>query len=364
MRKDWEPIWDERWGWKIDFCIDGERIRRRLGLRDRGVKKIASQKAEAIYRDLWHNRLNPVAKRKGTPFWKAAKGYVDSGGEARFLPMLIAYFGEHTMIENIGEAEITEAGLAIYPRRAPDTIRRQVRVPISAVTRWAKGERRRPSTDRKRVRWLKPEEAEALIEAAAALTLPRFGTRVIEHYTLAKIAFLLGTGCRTGECFAANLTDWNPASKRQWIPALERGAGKTSNSARWVRLPSRSVGLFGELPKKGRMFRTPYGKEIVLRENGGGQMQASFNKARDAAGLGADVTPHVLRHTWATWFYAQTKDYGALMDLGGWGDADMANRYRKLAPDDLSQRLLDHGWDFRPEEPETRRGKLRIVGDD
>ncbi len=141
------------------------------------------------------------------------------------------------------------------------------------------------------------------------------------------------------------------------------GAGKTRGSARWVKLPERSVELLGDLPIKGRMFRTPYGKEIKLIEGGGGQMQAAFNKARDLAGLGDDVTPHVLRHTWATWFYAQTRDFGGLMDQGGWSKADMANRYRKLTPDDLSVRLLKHGWDFRPEMPEDRRSKLRVVGD-
>ncbi|WP_170124871.1 tyrosine-type recombinase/integrase [Planktotalea frisia] len=251
--------------------------------------------------------------------------------------------------------------MAIYPGRAPDTIRRQVRVPITAVIRWAQGNRRRPSTDNKRVRWLTPEEAEALLQAAASMTLPRHANP--EPYTLAKVAFLLGSGCRTGECFAVNVADWNGGSAQLWIPAIEVGAGKTRSSARWVKLPDRSVELMGDLPIKGRMFRTPYGKEIKLIQGGGGQMQASFNKARDLAGLGDDVTPHVLRHTWATWFYAQTRDFGGLMDQGGWSKADMANRYRKLAPDDLSERLLKHGWDFRPEMPEDRRSKLRVVSD-
>jgi len=361
MRKQWEPIWDQKHGWKVDFYIEGERVRRRLGLRDQGLKAIATKKAEKLYRQLWDRRLNPIAQRQGTPFWKAASGYVDAGGEARFLPKLIRYFGEDTMIEDIDEPQIVAAGVAIYPMRAPDTIRRQVRVPVTAVVRWAQGDRRRPSTDNKRVRWLTPEEAEELIKAASGLTLPRHSNP--EPYTVAKIAFLLGSGCRTGECFAADVADWNEGTSQLWIPATETGAGKTHSAMRWVKLPPRSVALMGDLPLKGRMFRTAYGKPIALREAGGGQMQATFNKARDLAGLGDDVTPHVLRHTWATWFHAQTRDFGGLMDQGGWAKADMANRYRKLAPDDLSDRLLDHGWDFRPESPEARRSRLRVVGD-
>ncbi|MEL6646982.1 MAG: site-specific integrase [Pseudomonadota bacterium] len=362
MRKDWEPVWDKKWGWKVDFYIEGERIRRSLGIRDKSLKGIADQKAKKIYRELWECRLNPVAQRAGTPFWKAASGYVEAGGEARFLPPLIRHFGEESLIEDIDEAAIVAAGVAVYPGRAPDTIRRQVRVPITAVLRWARGERRNASTDNERVRWLTPEEAEALIAAARSLTLPRH--RAPEPFTLAKIAFLLGSGCRTGECFAASVADWNAPTRQLWIPATEVGAGKTRSSARWVRLPERSIVLMGELPSKGRMFRTPYGREITLRKAGGGQMQTAFNKARDLAGLGDDVTPHVLRHTWATWSYAQTLDFGTLMDQGGWSKADMANRYRKLAPDDLSERLLAHGWDFRRELLEERRKGLRVVGDE
>jgi len=78
----------------------------------------------------------------------------------------------------------------------------------------------------------------------------------------------------------------------------------------------------------------------------------------DLAGLGADVTPHVLRHTWATWFYSQTRDFGGLLDLGGWRKADMAQRYRKIAPADLPARLMAHGWDY----TQTGAGPAYAVG--
>lgn len=65
------------------------------------------------------------------------------------------------------------------------------------------------------------------------------------------------------------------------------------------------------------------------------------------AGLPAKVTPHVLRHTFATWYYVQTKDLTGLMKRGDWSRAGTAMDYAKLAPSDLGERLLDHGWDFR-----------------
>jgi integrase len=367
-RKVWTPIWHEAHGWTVDFTLHRERVRRRLGIRDKRLKDIATKAAEAIYRECWERHLAPAPVKAGTPFWQAAKGYTDAGGEARYLPRLIKHFGPDTMIEDIGEAEIIGAAVALYPDCAPDTIRRQVRVPISAVIRWAQGRRRQPSTDTRRTRWLTPEEAERLIKAAAQLMLPRHSEP--ERFTLQKIAFMLGTGVRPAECFVAQVADWNPATRQWWIPGEERGAGKTAGAARWVRLPQRAVDLIGDMPEVGRAFRTAYGKPIVVTGESGGQMATSFNRARDMAGLGPDVTPYTLRHSFATWYYAQTKDFGGLMDQGGWAKADMANRYRKIAPDDLAERLFAHGWDFRtPDEirakPWTGKvadGLLRLAG--
>ena len=46
-------------------------------------------------------------------------------------------------------------------------------------------------------------------------------------------------------------------------------------------------------------------------------------------------TPHDLRHTWATWFYAATKDLLLLKDEGGWRTLKMVERYTHLMPSDL-----------------------------
>lgn len=114
------------------------------------------------------------------------------------------------------------------------------------------------------------------------------------------------------------------------------------------------------MPDAGAVFLTPKGKPYIARQNGGGQMAAAFGRARAAAGLGPDVTPYICRHTWATWYDAQTRDFGRLMDRGGWSKADTALRYRKLYPSDLAERLLAHGWDFR-ETQETARPEPRLI---
>ncbi len=321
MPRPWEPAWNGT-DWQVDFRVKGRRIRRRLGIRDRSLKGIASRQAKAIYQTEWQR---PADEPTGTPFYLAAKAYSDAGHESRFLPRLMLHFGQHTCIEDIGEVEIAAAGMAIYPHAKTETIRRQVRVPIQAVINFATGRRRQPRADTPRTRWLTPEEAEHLLACAG-----RAGPM---------IAFLLGTGCRTGEMFALERAEINDATRQAWIADPKNGEG------RWVQIAARAWGMF-DLPDVGAVFRTPKGLPYKIRVRGGGQMATAFNKARDLAGLGEDVTPHVLRHTWATWYYAQTRDFGGLMDLGGWKKADMANRYRKLAPADLADRLHAHGWEF------------------
>ena len=45
-----------------------------------------------------------------------------------------------------------------------------------------------------------------------------------------------------------------------------------------------------------------------------------------------DITPHDLRHTWATWHYCLHKDLLRLKDEGGWSTINMVTRYAKQMP--------------------------------
>ncbi|WP_050603947.1 hypothetical protein [Ruegeria sp. 6PALISEP08] len=101
--------------------------------------------------------------------------------------------------------------------------------------------------------------------------------------------------------------------------------------------------LMGDFPKDGKAFRSPSGSPYTLRENGGGQMSAANQTVREVASLGSEVTPYILRHTWATWFYAQTKDELLLRKLGRWAQKDMAYHFAKIVPLNLNKRLLSFG---------------------
>lgn len=132
-------------------------------------------------------------------------------------------------------------------------------------------------------------------------------------------------GLRVSEAKALIRSAERRAEKRGPNAQTPLSDGRTKARARWLRIPVRSLALIGELPDEGRAFRAPNRGEYVLLQNGGGQMTEAFDKVCDAAGIDTEATSYVLRRTWATWIYTQAKDFGTLMDLGGWSKADNAN---------------------------------------
>lgn len=272
-------------------------------------------------------------------FAEAALIYMQAGGEARYLGPLLAHFGPRKRLAEIDNEAATAAAQALYPDAAPATINRQVITPISAVVTMAAMDglcpprrfRRRPENNA-RLDWLTPEEAERAFKVASER-----GRRFL--------AFFLGTGCRVNEGLRLQRGQLHLDTGEAWVSETK------NDRPRMVRFPARTRAVLatGWLPEAGAVFLTPKGQPYRLRDDDGqalgGQLKGEFDRIREAAAL-PFLTPHVLRHTWATWFYAQTLDFGGLMDLGGWQKAEMANRYRKIAPADLAERLARHGWHF------------------
>jgi integrase len=286
--------------------------------------------------------------RKATvTFAEAALNYINSGREVRFLPPILKYFGAGTRLAEIDNAAVNRAAAKLYPTAQAATINRQLITPISAILTMAAEDglcapvklRRRKVTSHK-TRWLTPEEFEA------------FAAHMSPH--LAQIVgFMIGTGARASETLSLQASTLYLSTGQAMLEKTKNG------QARMVRFPERAARMIlsRELPKIGSVFTDNHGRQYetgritASGKRDGASIKTAFNRARDAAGLarsGPDkVTPHTLRHTWATWHYAQNRDFGALLDLGGWSSADIANIYRKIAPDDLAARLLAHGWDFR-----------------
>jgi integrase len=286
-------------------------------------------------------------------FAEAALDYMETGGEARFLPPILEHFGPDTRVADLDNRQLAEAAQAIYPAGSNATINRQLIKPVSAiVNRAAENGRADPKkfhtlpVPRSRRDWLDPAEFDAILAAAAPHAKPI-------------LMFLIGSGCRATEALSLEARNWHPATGEAWIAEAKNGW------PRMVQLPQRARDHLVDygLPVRGRVFLTPKGDPYVIRKNGGGQIKTALDNAVDLAGIGRRVTPHLLRHTWAVWFHAQTRSYGDLLDLGGWRSS-AAEIYRKAAPSDLARRLEAHGWDFRvrgADLPDLAKPALRVV---
>lgn len=322
--------------WYIRGTVAGQRVYESTRIGDKRQAEIlrARREAEIIERRAYGKAVTYT-------FAEAALAYMESGGEGKYLARIIKHFGPRWRLVDTDNDAVSRAAAALYPDAGPATINRQLITPISAVYRLAAEDGkvpdrrfRRRKEPRTRLRWLTPEEVEALLAACDRRLLPI-------------VAFLLGTGCRTGEALGLTVQHLHLDTCEAYVGVTKNGDGKM------VQYPGRTrrIMVASGLPEAGAVFRTPKGKPYRLTNSSGsrlgGQIKGAFDKARDAAGLGEDVTPHTLRHTFATWHYAVNRDLILLMERGGWRKPDMAIGYTKLAPADLPRRLFEHGWDFR-----------------
>ena len=155
-----------------------------------------------------------------------------------------------------------------------------------------------------RDRWLTRAEAARLLWAAWRLRQPQRGTlteRATAQHIARFILVALYTGTRAGAICGAGL---DPTPGRGWIDVdqgvfYRRPAGRRESKKRQppVRLPPR---LLAHL-RRWRRLRLV--RNAIVEWNGEPvrKINKAFRSVRKAAGLGADVVPHTLRHTCATW---------------------------------------------------------------
>lgn len=236
----------------------------------------------------------------------------------------------------------------LRPDAAAATIARGVVIPIRAVLRHAA---RRgwcdapffetPRPPQGRTRYLLPAEAERLVEAAAQHLRPL-------------LIFLLCTGARMSEALGLEWRDVDLQGAR----AIFWGDQTKSRRRRVANLPARAVVSLAGLPHRdGAVFRKPDGEPYpTSRERGyGGQIKRGWQGAlrraqtmelqwnsiaitphdlasnQNAKSYEA-LTPHDLRHTWASWHYALHRDVLVLKAEGGWSSVELVERYAHLLP--------------------------------
>lgn len=309
--------------WHIRGTYKGCRVDQSSGTRTRAIADDERAAIEArISKESIHGRAAVIG------FGEAALAYMQATGQRRFLARVIAHFKD-TPIARIGREDIEDAAVRLYPGAADATRRRQVIVPVNAVINHAKGKRPRPRpAETKRTRWLTVAEADRLIRHSGRMA--------------ALVTFFLNTGVRASEALRLDWADVDLEAGRAWIWQSKQ------STARWALFGARTRAALASLDHRdGPVFLTPKGApyRVATGESGGNPIKRGFARARDAAGLGPEVTPHTLRHTWATWAYAVRPDPYRIGEYGGWSTGEMPRRYVKLAPPGYGDVIRGAGWE-------------------
>lgn len=317
--------------WSIRGKYLGIPVDRSTGTPKRSVAERELTKLEdAIER----GEYPPKQKQPDAPtFLSAAVKYMRSGGERENIGRLIKYFGE-TPLAEIGQDQIDEAALALYPTAMPATRNRKVYTPASAVLHSSGIDIRlkRPPGAKGRIvmQFLRPEDVRAII-AAAEKEGPAFATM---------LAVLVYSGCRIGEVMRMTIEDVNLENRWAYI-------GKTKNGdPRTVLLRKSLIG-----PLRLVVGDRTDGKLWPFNAGGGLKDKLTRSKLRAcgvavpgrAKGTSRRIPPHRLdwagfhsfRHTWATWMrrYGKTDVHG-LVATGNWRDPRSAARYQHVAAHD------------------------------
>lgn len=289
----------------------GVYVDRSTGLGDR-------RKAQAVLNRIKEDIERGALSCTGSlTFSQAALSYMRAGGERRFLAPLLQHFGDEP-VANITQARIDEAADKLYPTATPATRNRQVYTPVVALLRHAGVtmlvHRPKGGQGAQRQAWLEPKQAARLIEAA-----PQDRMRAL-------VVFLLYTGCRLSEALGMR---WETID----LPASTGLVGRTKNGdARALHLTADVVAALASLP--GQHATGP-----VFGMSKGAGVYKPWRQMADAAGL-AWVTPHVLRHTFATWMRVYGKaDLKDLVDTGAWRDPKSVARYAHAVPTETARRV-------------------------
>lgn len=304
----------------------GRRIRTRAASDDRRLADEEARALEArILRDAWHGE-----RRGARSFGEAVIAYLEaeprSAGTHRRLTRLLRAVGDVPLSAITQEVAVRARQAMLATDAAPATIRRGVIVPLRAVLLHAHNalgwcDRPRfvvPKEPEGRTRYLMPTEAERLILAAAPHAAPL-------------LTFFLCTGARMAEALELEWRDVDLVGARAIFWRTKGGRRRVAM------LPPRAVASLARMRDAGlrdrRVFVNGRGMAYADRgRQGGGQIKTAWRGAIRRSGLPADLSPHDLRHTWASWHYAVNRDLLALKVEGGWSSVTLVERYAHLLP--------------------------------
>jgi integrase len=260
--------------------------------------------------------LADQTKKGGKGGWRGSK---DEDGAAERSLAVVNFYGPTMLAQRIDKAEVKRliAGLRMIGN-TDSTINRKLAA-LSKMLRWGEREglvRNPPEIERfdepeGRLRWLEQPEEDRLL--ASFETQGWHDDRLL-------VIFLLDSGARIAEALNMTHADWGPTA-RFW----ETKGGKP----RFVPLTARARAACERFAQNG--LAGPFAGFNYWT------FRAHFEKARQLAGLGADVVIHTLRHTCATRLALAGWDTGRLKKWMGHSSYVTTERYIKLRPTDLEE---------------------------
>lgn len=309
--------------------VRGQSVYESTGTSNRGIAEEIRAKRE---REMFERAI--YGAKAVVTFSEAAQSYLDAEDRSpatdRAVARIIAYLGK-AKLANIDQTAVDRAYRAMLaPSAANATKLRMVLTPIRAILEHAarRGWCARPAFEtpeqsKPATHFLRPADATALVQAAAPHLRPL-------------LVFLIGTGCRMSE--ALDL-DWSTVD----LHGARVVVWQKQGTHRQVDLPPVVLAALSALPDRaGRVFLPPpfkKGDQVFQRAHyhdtqrqGGGQIKTGFASAIRRSGLDPAITPHDLRHTWASWHYAIHRDPLRLKHDGGWASVAMVERYAHLMP--------------------------------
>jgi integrase len=272
------------------------------------------------------------------------------------LVPLLKHFGENTCWEINAETCRTyvERRLAGEIGRSvkSGTARREL-VTLSAALSFAYDQRKLsqpisvslPQEAEPRRRWLRKSEAAALIAGALGITATAFdiksrkpvkwGRLYQPSYHVARFILI---GLYTGTRHEANLAmRWGVNSKGGWFDLdqrvmYRRGEGEVDTNKRRVPapIPDRLLPHLQRWRRLTRFGPVEYASRLILKERKG------WDRARDLANLGVDVTPHVLKHTCITWLLQRRVPIWEVAGFVGTSEKVIRDTYGHHSPDHLN----------------------------
>lgn len=315
---------------------------------DRSLKTRSAEQAEALREAAEREVFERVVygKRPAQTFAALSIDFLTAGRDLGPRSVDIIEHLADKRLDDITPADCDRLAAKIYPDAKPSTVNRNIIAPISAIMNWAAADGRAPLR-----KWPRRRERQTMTDWRRPAEIEQIMSHLTSPQARALFAIYVGCGLRASEAVFLDGREIAPDISRVRVlgtvrptdkGAIEKGyQGTKGHYDRVVPIPERARQIIAPVVNLGP------GRAFVNSRGFAWSDRNALVKTLKAACVRAKVpelTPHTLRHTFATWHYAVHRDRLGLMTLGGWTDDDLIKRYVHLADEALREEVLQSKW--------------------